>query len=91
MNGGDAPLPIDDERGGERIDPAVKVRHLVVAQQDAVIDAGFGDEGLYGLPAVLIHRYPQDRKPLPFVLALELDEPGNLDPAGIAPGGPKIQ
>src|SRR5271169_4837718 len=40
VNGGDAALPIDDERGGERVDPAVEVRHFVVAQQDAVVDAG---------------------------------------------------
>jgi len=91
VNGGDAPLAIDHERGGERVDAAVEVRHLFVAQQDAVIDARLGDEGLYGLPSVLIHRYAHNGKALPFVLALELDEPGNLDAAGIAPCGPKIQ
>src|SRR6202142_765093 len=91
VNGGDAALAIDHERGRERVDAAVEVRHFVVAQEDAVIDAGLGDEGLDGLPPVLVHRYADNGKSLPFVLALELDEPGDLDAAGIAPCGPKIQ
>src|ERR1700733_10458488 len=85
------PLPVDQQRSGQRVQPAVRGADLVVAQQDAIVHLHVLDVGLDGGPAVFIHGYPHHGEAFIFELPLEIHEPGNLDFAGAAPGGPEVQ
>ena len=91
MRLGDLAIAVDQEGGRQRIHPAVQLGDRIVSLQDPIIDGQLGDERLHGRPPFFVHRDADDGETLVFVLALEVDEPGNLDLAGTAPGGPKIE
>ena len=63
----------------------------VVAQHDPVVHRHAADEGLDHVPALLVHGDPDHREAPVLVLALEIDEPRDLDLARPAPGGPEVQ
>src|SRR5258708_19302132 len=41
VNRGDLSLAVDQKRGRERVDPAVNSSHLLVAQQNSIVDFHF--------------------------------------------------
>ena len=84
-------IPIDDIAGGQGIEPAVKLRHAVVAKQNPIIDLTFRHKRLNRRPAVFVHGNAQHGEALRFVLLLKINKPRNLDAAGAAPGCPKVE
>src|SRR5579863_5838419 len=91
VNRRDLPLPVNEQRGWQRVQPAVRGADIVVAQQDAVIHLHVLGVGFDGGPSVFIHGYPYHREALIFELPFEIHKPRNLDLAGAAPGGPEVQ
>jgi hypothetical protein len=91
MNGGDPSGAVDHERGRQRFKAAVLIARFVVAKHNTIIDLSFFDEGSDRLPAVVVHRNPQDFEAPVLVLALEFLKPRDLDHARTAPGSPKIE
>ena len=91
MDRGDFSVPVDQERGRQRVNAAVKLRGGIVADDHAIIHAQFGEEWLDDIPPFIVHRNADHRKTAILVLALHLHEPGNFDLARPAPGGEKIE
>src|SRR5579864_5929400 len=91
MLGCDAALPVDDEVRRKGIDTAVKLRHFLSADHDAVVDLVRGDVGPDRLPSVIVEGDAQHGEVAVLIFLLELDEPGDLNLAGSAPGGPEVQ
>jgi hypothetical protein len=89
--GRDPAFPIDEESGGQSIHTAVKLGCLIVANHHAVVHLEALDERLDDVPTVIVHRNTEHYEAFVLVLALEIDEPGDFDFAGTAPGGPKIE
>jgi hypothetical protein len=89
--GRDTSAAVDDERGRQRFEAAVLIAGFVVAKHDAVVDFSFFDEGIDGLPAIVIHRDTENFEAAVLVFALEFLEPGDLNDAGSAPGCPEIE
>ncbi len=91
MLGCDAALAVDDEGRGKRIDAAVKLRHFLGADHDAVVDLVSGDVGAHRLPSVIVEGDAQDSEVAVLIFLFELDEPGDLNLAWPAPGGPEVE
>ena len=91
MDRGDLSVPVDEERGRQRIHAAVKLGRFAVADHHAVVHAQLRKKRLHGFPAIIVHGDAQHRESLVLVSALEVHEPGDLDLARAAPGGPEIQ
>src|SRR5437016_996267 len=89
----------DEETSGVAEETAELVGDFVVADDDGIVHGKFlavdveallGEEGSDGGLAFFVHGDAQNGKAFCFVLLLHLNEPGNFDIAGIAPGGPEI-
>lgn len=91
MHGGDAAFPVDEERGRHGFNAAVEIGNLVVAEQNPIIHFAGLDVRLHGVPALVIHGYSDHRESTIAVGLVELHEPGDLDLARSAPGGPEVE
>lgn len=91
VDSSDTALPIDEESRGQSVDPAVKLRGLIVADQHAVIQFHTFDERLNHTPPLVIHGDSQNHQAAVLVLALKIDEPRDFNLAGTAPSGPEIE
>jgi len=88
---GDLAIPVDEERRGQCVHTAVRLRRLIVADHHAIVDAEFLNEWFHRLPSFIVHRDAQHFEALVLILTLHLHEPRNLDTARTAPRGPEIQ
>src|SRR5258707_15636723 len=95
----DFAVATDEEAGGISEQAAEFVGDFVAAQDDRIVhrkllavdgEALLSEEGDHRALAVFVHGDAQDGEALGGVLLLHFDEPGNLDVAGFAPGGPEI-
>src|SRR5580698_652348 len=84
-------LPVDQQRGGQRVKPAVRGTDIIVAEKDTVVHLAILDVGLNNGPTIFVHGDAEHGKTLVLELPFEIDKPGDLDLAGAAPGGPEIQ
>jgi hypothetical protein len=91
MLGRDAALTVDDKGRRKRINAAIKLRHFLGADHNAVVDLVRGDVWPDRLPSVIVERDSQDGEIAVLILLFELDEPGDLDFAGSSPSGPEVQ
>src|ERR1700674_1519449 len=89
----------DEETGGIAEKTAELVGDVVAADDDGIIHGEFlavdvetflGEEGSDGALAFFVHGDAENGEAFRFVLLLHLNEPGNFDVAGLAPGGPEI-
>src|SRR5580658_2709 len=88
---GDVAFPVDQQRGGQRVQPAVGSADFVVAKKDAVVHLAIPYVGLDGGPTVFVHGHAEHGEALILELGFELHEPGDLDFARAAPGGPEVE
>ena len=91
MDGCDPSGPVDQKRARQRVQATVQLAEHLRSQQDAVVHLAFLNVRLDDAPAILVHGNANHRKTLVLVGLLELDEPGDFDLTGAAPGGPKIE
>src|SRR3984957_5270181 len=91
MLGGDPALAVDEKRSWEGFNAAVHLCDGAVTKHDRVVHRLPPKVGLHRPPTVVIHGHTQHGEARVLVRILELDEPGNLDFAGTAPGRPKIE
>ena len=91
MDGCDPSGPVDQKRARQRIQATIQLAEHLRSQQDAIIDLAFLNVWLHDAPAILVHGDANNRKTLVLVVLLKLDEPGNLNLTGAAPGSPKIE
>src|SRR3974377_2036019 len=87
--GVNAPIAADQEGGGHTENAPVERAKTIVAHGHRIVHFELLVELHHRLRAV-VHGNPDDGKTLVAVTVLKLDEAGNLDPAGAAPGGPEI-
>jgi len=91
MNGRDLSLAIEQQRGRQRIQPPIEVSGFRIAQNDAIVDLHVLDVRLHHVPTILVHGNAQHGEAPILKLLFNLDEPGDLDLARPAPGGPEIE
>ncbi len=91
MGGGDAPVPVDEVGGRQGFDAAILIGGLIVADNHAVVDVELFQERLDDGPPFVIFGDAEHGEALILLTLFELGEPGNLDLAGAAPGGPEIE
>src|SRR5215813_12181475 len=68
----------------------IQVAHVVVASEDRVVQLHLVSKRQDFLVGGVVLGHAQDHKPLVAILFLQLHQPGHLDLAGLAPGGPKV-
>jgi hypothetical protein len=83
-------VAIDEEGDGDAVDASVLAAELGIAHHDRVVEAHPGDEGADGAFSV-VDGDTDNLQAAGAVLLLPLDEAGNLEAAGRAPGGPEIE
>src|SRR5216684_4833392 len=95
----DFAVATDEEAGGISEKAAELVGDFVAAEDDGIVhrkllavdgEALLSEEGHHRALAVFVHGDAQNGEAFRGVLLLHFDEPGNLDVAGFAPGGPEI-
>src|SRR5579875_2420863 len=91
VDGGDFTLAVDEEGGGQRVNPAIKLGRLVIADQHAVVHFLTSGERLHHFPSLIVHGDSQNHQPPLLVLPLKLLKPRDLNFAGTAPGCPEIE
>ena len=91
MGTGDFSLTVNDEGSRQRRYTAVEVGHFIGTDDDAVVHLLGFDIGFHGLPAILIHGDAEYGEAAILEALFKIDEPGDFDFAGAAPGGPEVQ
>src|ERR1700733_15125476 len=72
MNRRNLPIPVNQQRGGQRVQPAVGSADVVVAEQDAIVHFHVLDVGFDGGPSILIHGDANHGKALILELPFEI-------------------
>jgi len=91
VHGGNSSPAVDDEGGGKIFDTAILSREIFIGDHHAVIDFALFEVGFDGIPTVIVEGGAEHHEVAILIGLLKLDEPGDLDLARLAPGGPKIQ
>src|ERR1700733_4686687 len=91
MGGSDAARFVDQETNWQGLDAAIKRSRARVPDHYRVVHVVGRDKRLHEFPATVIERYAEDLEAAARVCLLKVDEPGNLDFATAAPGGPEVE
>jgi hypothetical protein len=87
----DPAVAVDHKRSRKRFHSAILIARLVVAEHNAIVDLFLRDEWTNHFPSIVVHGNTDNGEATILVFALEFSEPGNLDPARAAPGGPEVE